>query len=158
MKPSLLKQLLDSDHLLIGISELSEMSGTSPRQLRYWEEKGWITSVPDKTHAARRYRLPTVVKVELIKYYLDEGFTLKKAAEKADERIKKVHHIRKVLSKSLRDIEIIDDRFTVFSINHFEPNQERLVILHDGKKDTLHYRIFASDQTASYADLCEELK
>ncbi|HPI99352.1 MAG TPA: MerR family transcriptional regulator [Enterococcus sp.] len=157
MKSSLLKQLLDSDHLLVGISELSDMSGTSTRQLRYWEEKGWITSVADKNHAARRYRLPTVVKVELIKYYLDEGFTLKKAAEKADERIKKVHHIRKVLAQSLRDIEIIDNRFTVFSINHFEPEQERLVILHDGNDDTLHYRLFSADQTVNYEQLCNEL-
>ncbi|WP_284251269.1 MerR family DNA-binding transcriptional regulator [Tetragenococcus osmophilus] len=36
---SSLKDLLISDDLLVGISELSKMSGTSARQLRYWEKR-----------------------------------------------------------------------------------------------------------------------
>ncbi|KAF1304147.1 MerR family transcriptional regulator [Candidatus Enterococcus willemsii] len=157
MKSSFLKELLDNDHLLVGISELSNMSSTSPRQLRYWEEKGFIASIEEETHGARRYRLPMVVKVELIKHYLDEGFTLKKAAEKADYRIKKVHHIRKVFSKSLRDIEIIDNRFTIFSLGTFEPNNERLVIIHDEADDSLHYHLFTPEETVNYEQLCQKL-
>lgn len=62
-----LKDLLISDDLLIGISELSKMSGTSPRQLRYWEEKGLITSIVKEDQSSpRNYRLLTVIKVELI--------------------------------------------------------------------------------------------
>lgn len=34
-----LKRLLENDQLLVGISELSELVGVSPRQLRYWEQK-----------------------------------------------------------------------------------------------------------------------
>ena len=156
MKSTFLKQLLDSDHLLVGISELSDVSGTSPRQLRYWEEKNLITSVGE-THAARRYRLPTVIKVEMIKQYLDEGFTLKKAAEKAGERIKKIQHVRKVLSKSLRDIEIINDRYTAFTIGSFQPQNERLVIFHDGSNDSLHYQLVPADTVIDYAQLCAQL-
>ena len=40
-----LKRLLENDQLLVGISELSELVGVSPRQLRYWEQKGLIDSI-----------------------------------------------------------------------------------------------------------------
>ena len=113
---SILEQLLDNEHLVVGISELSNMTGTSPRQLRYWEQKGWIAAIPDEQHAARRYQLPAVVKAELIKKFLDEGFTLKKAAEKAEARLKKVSHVQTVLPNILHDVKVIDDRFTIFSL------------------------------------------
>lgn len=82
------RKLLENDNLLVGISELSRMCEISPRQLRYWEQKGLIQSVPQEENAPRKYRLPTVIKVELIKRFLDEGFTLTKAVEKAEEKIK----------------------------------------------------------------------
>ncbi len=80
------RKLLENDNLLVGISELSQMCEVSPRQLRYWEQKGLIQSVPQEENAPRKYRLPTVIKVELIKRFLDEGFTLTKAVEKAEEK------------------------------------------------------------------------
>lgn len=42
------KQLLESDDLLVGISELSKVTGVSPRQIRYWEQKGFISSTGEK--------------------------------------------------------------------------------------------------------------
>ena len=81
-----LKRLLENDQLVVGISELSDIVGVSPRQLRYWEQKGFIRSIEADANCPRKYRLPTVIKVELIKKYLDDGFTLSKAAEKAEIR------------------------------------------------------------------------
>ena len=72
----LFRKLVDNENLLVGISELSQMCDISLRQLRYWEQKGFIQSVPQEENAPRKYRLPTVVKVEMIKTFLDEGFTL----------------------------------------------------------------------------------
>ncbi|MBV4377655.1 MerR family transcriptional regulator, partial [Bacteroides thetaiotaomicron] len=88
-----------------GISELSELVGVSPRQLRYWETKGFIQSVETDSTGPRKYRLPTVAKVEIIKQYLDEGYTLTKAVEKATAHIQKMHHVRKVFSKCIKEIE-----------------------------------------------------
>lgn len=34
-----LKRLLENDQLVVGISELSDIVGVSPRQLRYWEQR-----------------------------------------------------------------------------------------------------------------------
>lgn len=89
-----LKRLLENDQLVVGISELSDIVGVSPRQLRYWEQKGFIRSIEADANCPRKYRLPTVIKVELIKKYLDDGFTLSKAAEKAEIRQKKMHPVK----------------------------------------------------------------
>lgn len=48
MKNNTVKQLLESDDLLVGISELSKVTGVSPRQIRYWEQKGFISSTGEK--------------------------------------------------------------------------------------------------------------
>ena len=64
-----LKRLLENDQLVVGISELSDIVGVSPRQLRYWEQKGFIRSIEADANCPRKYRLPTVIKVELIKKY-----------------------------------------------------------------------------------------
>lgn len=150
-----LKDLLISDDLLIGISEVSKMSGTSPRQLRYWEEKGLITSVikEEEQQAPRSYRLLTVIKVELIQGFLDQGYTLKKANEKATAYLKKVSHIRKVFAKTIRDVEVISDRYTVFTIGAFAPNDELMVIIYDDLKEKLTYQLFPAETAIDYQQL-----
>lgn len=65
---STVKQLLESDDLLVGISELSKVTGVSPRQIRYWEQKGYIESTGEKS-GNRKFKLPMVVKVEIIKHF-----------------------------------------------------------------------------------------
>ncbi|MGO3728834.1 MAG: MerR family transcriptional regulator, partial [Enterococcus viikkiensis] len=85
MKNNTVKQLLESDDLLVGISELSKVTGVSPRQIRYWEQKGYIHSAGEKS-GNRQFKLPMVIKVEIIKHFLDEGYTLTVAVEKAKER------------------------------------------------------------------------
>lgn len=149
-----LKKWLDNDDLRVGISELSKMSQTSPRQLRYWEEKGIISSINPDSCGPRTYRLKAVVTVELIRHYLDEGYTLAKAAEKAASRIKKVQHVRTVFAKFIRNVEIIDDRFVLFTIGQFEEPQENLVIIHDSLKDTLHYQPIAPNERIDFEQIC----
>lgn len=151
---SILRKWLESDELRIGISELSKMSQTSPRQLRYWEEKGYITSINPETSTHRSYRLQAVVMVEMIKYYLDQGFTLTKAAEKAQDRLTKVQHVRTVFSKFIKDSEVIADRFVLFTIGKFEAKNERLLIVHDLKEDTLDYHVIVGDAPIDYNAYC----
>ncbi|MFV0558196.1 MAG: MerR family transcriptional regulator [Enterococcus sp.] len=137
-------QLWTNDNLLVGISELSEMTGVSTRQLRYWEKKGFITSIEKQEHAARKYDLPTVGKVEMIKHFLDEGFVLAKAVEKADSKITSVKQIRQVLKQALKDLTVIDQRYTKITLGYFQPNQEELILIHDNQTNQLHYEINAT--------------
>ena len=99
----MIQRLLNEENLLIGISELSEIAEVSPRQLRYWEEKGYISSIAKDANGPRKYRLHTVVKVHWIKRFLDEGYTLQSAVEKAEEQKKRNNKIiMKVQWKNVR--------------------------------------------------------
>lgn len=73
--------------LLVGIGEVSTVTGIPMRQIRYWEEKGIINSVPcEKNMSTRRYNYPTIKRIILIKELLDEGYTLKAAVNKINTR------------------------------------------------------------------------
>lgn len=62
--------------VLYPIGKAAEICKVSPRALRYYEEKGLIQ--PDKISRShyRYYSTETLRIVQLIRYYLDEGFTL----------------------------------------------------------------------------------
>ncbi|OTN76640.1 hypothetical protein A5886_001718 [Enterococcus sp. 8G7_MSG3316] len=149
----LFRNLVENDNLLVGISELSQMCGISPRQLRYWEQKGFIVSVSQEENAPRKYRLPTVIKVEMIKRFLDEGFTLSKSVEKADQKIKIAHHIRKVFSGALQNLEVIDNRFTIISLGPVDENQHILHIIHDDVTQKLHYELLPLSEAYDFEKL-----
>ncbi|MGC2993847.1 MerR family DNA-binding transcriptional regulator, partial [Enterococcus faecalis] len=56
--------------MLIGICEVSEIAEVSPRQLRYWEDKGYISSIAKDANGPRKFRLLTVVKEHCSKRFL----------------------------------------------------------------------------------------
>ncbi|WP_430609247.1 MerR family transcriptional regulator [Enterococcus sp. DIV0876] len=149
----LFRNLMENDNLLVGISELSQMYDISPRQLRYWEQKGFIASVTQEENVSRKYRLPTVVKVEMIKRFLDEGFTLAKAVEKADQKIKIAHHIRKVFSGALQNLEVIDNRFTIMSLGPVDEEKHILHIIHDDLTQKLHYELLPEKEAYDFDKL-----
>lgn len=76
--------------LKVGIGEVSEVSGVPQRQLRYWEDKGIISSV-EPGSGVRRYDYPTVKRILVIKELVDDGYTLDGAARKVDERLEKLN-------------------------------------------------------------------
>jgi len=78
--------------LVVGIGEVSEITGVAPRQLRYWEDKGIIEPV-EPGAGVRRYDYPTVKKVLLIKELLDEGYTLSAAARRVEDRFEQLHRV-----------------------------------------------------------------
>jgi DNA-binding transcriptional MerR regulator len=72
----------------VSISEASEKTGLSQRQLRTYEAKGYIeTPVKIRSGAFgyRRYTPEHIQQIKIFKSFLDEGFTLKSASEKAKE-------------------------------------------------------------------------
>ena len=144
---SIVKYMLENDTLLIGISELSKMCEVSPRQLRYWEEKGFIQSVSKEDNEARKYRLPTVMKVELIKKFLDDGFKLTKAVEKAEFKINNIHHIRSFAKQGIQSIDVIDDNQIELTMGPFESENESMQINNDLETKKMTYTIKNSEIT-----------
>lgn len=73
--------------LIIGIGEVSQISGIPTRQIRYWEDKGIIKSLTEEEGKNRRYDYANIKKMLLIKELLDEGYTLDAAAKKVEDRM-----------------------------------------------------------------------
>lgn len=75
------------DKLIIGIGEVSQITGIAIRQIRYWEEKGIITSLNDDRGKSRRFDYPNIKKMLLVKELMEDGYTLDSAAEKVRRRV-----------------------------------------------------------------------
>ncbi|MGM0303078.1 hypothetical protein IGI66_002743 [Enterococcus sp. AZ048] len=144
MKNNTVKQLLESDELLVGISELSKVTGVSPRQIRYWEQKGYVESTGEKS-GNRKFRLPMVIKVEIIKHFLDEGYTLTAAVEKAQERQENIHQAKILIREVFKGIQNIEDRYTVISLDDFS-NKEGFYLIRDNKTNQATYQTLLSDE------------
>ena len=84
--------------LIVGIGEVSDITGVSARQLRYWETKGLINSTDDNSNTNRKYDYSNIEKIVLIKDFLDQGFTLESAAKRLEERIQRLNKAISTLS------------------------------------------------------------
>lgn len=68
------------------IGDTSEISGASIKQIRSWESRGYIPKADRIQYGVRAYRRFSLKQVEMIsriKCFLDEGYTLPAATEKA---------------------------------------------------------------------------
>jgi len=77
------------EKVIIGIGEVSQITNIPTRQIRYWEDKGIITSLTEEGKN-RRYEYKNIKKMLLIKELLDEGYTLDASAEKVKKRIEMI--------------------------------------------------------------------
>lgn len=91
-----LDPLLDFDllkKLVVGIGEVSDITGVPTRKIRYWEEKGIIESEKEGEGTTRRYDYLNIKKILLIQELIDEGFTLDAAAKKVEIRMKNINEV-----------------------------------------------------------------
>jgi len=69
-----------------GIGDAAKLANVSVKQIRNWETRGYIPEADRITcgdRAYRRFSLKQVEVISRIKSYLDEGYALPAAAEKA---------------------------------------------------------------------------
>ena len=127
-----LRELFHKGQLTIGISELSRMTGVSPRQLRYWQKKGYI--IPkneDEPGRARVYTLKMVIKAAAMSNLLQTGYTLKAAAAQVDERMRPAQTIYHLLADRYQGYEVADNGQILVDLGPFDPqpDQELFVTL-----------------------------
>lgn len=91
------------EKLIVGIGEVSQITNIPTRQIRYWEEKGIITSLTEKEGKNRRYDYKNVKKLILIKELVDEGYTLDAAADKVQKRIEVIEQTLSKLNNRQKD-------------------------------------------------------
>ena len=86
--------------LVVGIGEVSQITGIPTRQIRYWEDKGIITSLTEEEGKNRRYNYENIKKILLIKELMDEGYTLDASAEKVKKRMEMIEEtLNKIKNK-----------------------------------------------------------
>lgn len=76
--------------LVVGIGEVSQITGIPTRQIRYWEDKGIIASLTEEEGKNRRYNYENIKKMLLIKELMEEGYTLDASTEKVKKRIEMI--------------------------------------------------------------------
>ena len=82
--------------VIVGISEVSEMTSIPVRKLRYWESKNIIKAV-DPEASSRQFDLANIKKIILIQELIDDGYTLDGANAKVEKRIKRIHSLMALL-------------------------------------------------------------
>ncbi|GAA5021965.1 transcriptional regulator [Marivirga lumbricoides] len=90
------------DNLVVGIGEVAQITSIPTRQIRYWEDKGIITSLTEEEGKNRRYDYKNIKKMLLIKELLDEGYTLDASAEKVKKRMEIIEETLNKLKKGSR--------------------------------------------------------
>ena len=80
---------MNNRKLTYSIGDTSKMTGVSQKQLRNWEERGYIPKADRVVCGERAYRRFTPEQVKIIrqiKKYLDKGYTLSHASKMALKR------------------------------------------------------------------------
>jgi len=71
------------------IGETEKQTGASQKQIRYWERRQYISEPTERNVcgdiAYRRFTQSQVELIRTIKGYLDQGYTLARAAELAEK-------------------------------------------------------------------------
>lgn len=110
---ALFKKMIEQNRLRISLKELSIASGVSGRQLRYWEQKGYIKSEQSEAGKAHKYTLQTMYAVITIKNFLDQGYTLAKAVE-IEKRHRRVRQtVRRFIRNNILKVQESEDALRV---------------------------------------------
>lgn len=95
-------------NLEVGIGEASKVTGVSQRQLRYWEEKGYIVPL-ESDGGVRTYSLGTLMSIAFLKDRLDDGYTLATAVKMLEEHKNKIRILSKFGRVMNQSIEVEED-------------------------------------------------
>ncbi|KRK91664.1 transcriptional regulator [Levilactobacillus koreensis JCM 16448] len=140
-----MRQFFDVQRLVFRIGELSSMTGVSARQLRYWEKKNLITSQErEDGQQARVYTFKTFIGVSMIKYFMDEGYTLAAAAKQAQSRKDRIAYIHRFIKTGLKGFAKIDGKMAI-NLGAFD-EQQTLMALMPEDDGPVTYRLVPNDE------------
>ena len=138
-----MRQVFDVHRLVFRIGELASMTGVSPRQLRYWEKKELIHARKRDGEQARVYSFGTFVKVSMIKFFLDSGYTLTAAGEKAQARGSRAKVLHRFIATGLRGFAEIEGQMAI-NLGPFDAQRTLMAVLpEDG---SVSYRLLPNAQ------------
>lgn len=97
------------DKMRFRIGDLASMVGVSTRQLRYWEQQGYLESrARDDDQQTRMYDFSAYIKANGIKMLLDEGFSLQQAVQRMQDHTQEGEVIHDIMQNALVGVSEID--------------------------------------------------
>ncbi|GFH40568.1 MerR family transcriptional regulator [Lactococcus insecticola] len=125
------KYLIDFENLIFSIREISKISGATTRQIRYWDDQGYIPrATRTSNEATREYGYETLLLVIFVQNFLTNGLTLQKAFEAAKCKIEKSKRFHSFISAAFKKIEISDDLLTIH-MGQFDDDHLLIAELHE---------------------------
>ncbi|UQS87142.1 MerR family transcriptional regulator [Nicoliella spurrieriana] len=110
---------IDIHKLIFRIGEVSKICNVSARQLRYWDQKGFIASKRHGESSSRVYDFPSLLRIGSIKGYLDDGYTLKAAVKMTNDKQETIRNIHRFLTHAVYGVERIDGR-PMINLGYFD--------------------------------------
>lgn len=130
------------ERLILGIGDVASATGVSQSQIRYWESKGYIHSEDASDSKNRKFSYKTLLKVQQIKTYLDDGYTLAGAANRAQQRGAYFETLRSFFEGRFVTMNVTDETAQI-DLGAFDPipGQELVAERTAGK---WHFRLIPS--------------
>lgn len=139
-----MRNVFDVHRLVFRIGELSSMTGVSARQLRYWEKKDFIESRErEDGQQARVYTFKTFVKVSMMKYFIDSGYTLSAAASQAEERQANVKILHRFIRSGMQGFAEVDGQMAL-NLGPFDAEQTLMALVPE--EGDVTYRLLPNDE------------
>lgn len=131
-----IQKSMKKTNLSIGIGALSRTCNVPQSKIRYWQQKGYITCKNKDKNTNYRYPFSSLFKVELIKSFLDSGYTLAKSAEKASFIDDTGELLHKLIYERFESLDIVDGKTSIdMGPIEDDPNKHIHFVNNDGKME-----------------------
>ncbi|MHA8110569.1 MerR family transcriptional regulator [Lactobacillaceae bacterium Melli_B4] len=131
---------IDVQKLIFRIGEVSKMADVSPRQLRYWDQKGFIESKRHDESSSRVYDFLNLLRIGSIKNYLDQGYTLHAAVHKTNDRQETMKKVHRFLDKSVHGIDNVDGKLMI-NMGYFDKEKTSYLYGSLDENDEPEYKV-----------------
>ncbi|CAJ1228852.1 MerR family transcriptional regulator [Levilactobacillus zymae] len=115
------------DRITLGIGDVARATGVAQSKLRYWENKGYIKSHSVTDNRNRKFTYKTLLQVQLIKSYLDDGYTLTSAVKRARQRGVYLDALRSFFEDRFVSIEVTDQA-AMIDLGTFDPEPTKHLV------------------------------
>ena len=97
----------DSYTLSFSIGDIARIAKLSQNKIRYWTQRGYIKSTHSRKNTNHRYSYSALIKIEVIKSYLDSGYTLSSAVKRTSIGQRYWHLVHTIIADRLVGIRTI---------------------------------------------------
>lgn len=118
-----LHDIIKPDNILLSIRDAARASNVTDAQVRYWIKNGYLRTVKADNGAIK---LPynQIASIRMIKFFLDNGYTLSGAAKKTQENKDIARSIRHLVFSSIHNIGKQGNK-TIFDLGPIDKDPEK---------------------------------